>query len=95
MFKLSSLLPTTSISVVVPVSATAPSSPPSLALWHLRLGHAFASRVQFLASKGLLGSMSNSSFDCISCQLGKQLALPFNNSESHATASFNLIHSDV
>jgi hypothetical protein len=39
--------------------------------------------------------VSNSSFDCISCQLGKQPALPFNNSESHATASFDLIHFDV
>ena len=39
--------------------------------------------------------MFNSSFDCISCQLGKQPALPFNNCESHAIASFDLIHSDV
>jgi hypothetical protein len=45
--------------------------------------------------KGLLGSVSNKSFDCISCQLGKQPALPFNNSESIASASFDLIHSDV
>jgi hypothetical protein len=90
MFELSSLrLPATSISVV------APSSSPSLALWHSRLGHAYASRIQLLASKGLLGSVSSNSFDCISCQLGKQPALPFNNSESHATASFDLIHFDV
>jgi hypothetical protein len=53
------------------------------------------SRVQVLASKGLLGSVSNNSFDCISCQLGKQSILPFNNSESIASASFDLIHSDV
>jgi hypothetical protein len=32
---------------------------------------------------------------CISCQLKKQSALPFNNSESIASASFDLIHSDV
>jgi transposase InsO family protein len=90
MFELSSLrLPTTSI------SAAASLSSPSLALWHSRLGHASASRIQLLASKGLLGSVSSNSFDCISCQLGKQPALPFNNSDSHATASFDLIHSDV
>jgi hypothetical protein len=53
------------------------------------------SRVQVLASKGFLGLVSNKSFDCISCQLGKQPALPFNNSESIASASFDLIHSDV
>jgi hypothetical protein len=39
--------------------------------------------------------VSNESFDCMSCQLGKQLALPFNNSESIASTSFDLIHSDV
>jgi hypothetical protein len=84
MFELLSLhLPTIS------VSAAVSSSPPPLALWHSRLGHASASRIQLLASKGLLGSMSNNSFDYISCQLGKKLALPFNNSESHTTASFD------
>jgi hypothetical protein len=70
-------------------------SPPSLALWHSRLGHTFVSQVQVLASKGLLGSVSNESFDCISCQLGKQLALPFNNNKPIASASFDLIHFDV
>jgi hypothetical protein len=90
MFELSSLhLPTTSISTSVF------SSPPPFALCHLRLSHASASRIQLLASKGLLGSVSNNSFDCISCQFGKQLALPFNNNESHAIASFDLIHSVV
>jgi hypothetical protein len=53
------------------------------------------SRVQVLASKSLLDSMSNGSFNCIYCQLGKQPALPFNNTESIASASFNLIHFDV
>jgi hypothetical protein len=89
-FELSSLhLPTISISVV------ASSTSPSLALWHSHIGHASTSRVQLLASKDLLGSVSNNSFDCISFQLGKQPALPFNNSESHATHSFDLIHFDV
>ena len=44
---------------------------------------------------GLLGSVSNKSFDCMPCQFGKQTALPFNNSVSHALSSFDLIHSDV
>ena len=90
MFELSSLrLPTTSI------STAAFSSSSSLALWHSCLDHAPTSRVQLLAPKDLLGSVSNSLFDCISCQLGKQPALPFNNSESHATVFFYLIHYDV
>ena len=75
--------------------ATAISSVPSLALWHARLGHAFSSRVQQLASRGLLGSVSIKIFDCVSCQLGKQLVLPFNTSESISTDIFDLIHSDV
>jgi hypothetical protein len=85
-----------SIHISIPsVSATTASSPPSFAFWHSRLSHASVSRVQVLASKGLLGSMSNISFDCISCQLGKQPALPFNNSKSIASASSDLIHYDV
>jgi len=46
-------------------------------------------------SNGLLGSVSNGSFDCVSCQLGKQPALAFNNNESIASASFDLIHYNV
>ena len=81
---------------VAPVSiAAAVSSLPSLALGHSCLGYAPSSRVQKLASKGLLGSMSKDNFDCTSCQLGKQLALPFNNSESISNSIFELIHYDV
>ena len=84
--------------LVAPVSvaaAAAISSVPSLALSHARLGHASSSRVQQLASKGLLGSVSTENFDCVSCQLGKQATLPFNNSKSISTDIFDLIHSDV
>ena len=48
-----------------------------------------------MASRGLLGSVSTKNFDCVSCQLRKQLALPFNTSESMPTDIFDLIHSDV
>ena len=75
--------------------AAAVSSLPSLALWHSRLGHALSSRVQQLVSRGLLGSMSKDNFDCTSCQLGKQPALSFNNSESISNSIFELIHSDI
>ena len=67
----------------------------SLTLWHSRLGHASISRVKQLVSRGLLGSVSNKSFDCMPYQFGKQIVLPFNNSVSHALSSFDLIHSDV
>ena len=76
-------------------AAAAVSSIPSLALWHARLGYPSSSRVQQLASRGLLGLVSTENFDCVSCQLGKQPALPFNSSESISTDIFDLIHSDV
>ena len=66
--------------LVAPVSVAAVSSTPSLALWHTQLGHASSSRIQQLASIGLLNSMSTENFDCVSCQLEKQPALPFNSS---------------
>ena len=75
--------------------AAAISSIHFLALWHPRLGHTSSTRVQELASRGLLGSVSMENFDCVSCQLGKQLALPFNTSESISINIFDLIHSDV
>ena len=87
-------LPPVALVSVVAV-AIAVSSLPSLALWHSRLGQAPSSCVQLLASKGLLGSMSKDNFDCTSCQLGKQPALPFNNSESISNSNFELIHSDI
>ena len=59
----------------VSITATATISyVPSLALWHARLGYASSSRVQELASKGLLGLVSTENFDYVSCQLGKQPA---------------------
>ena len=67
----------------------------SLALWQFCLGHAFVSRVKQLVSRGLLGLVSNKSFDCMPCQFGKQTALPFSNSVSHALSPFDLIYSDV
>ena len=75
--------------------ATAVSSIPSLALWHARLGHASSSQVQQLASRGLFDSVSIENFNFVSCQLGKQPALPFNTSESISTDIFDLIRSDV
>ena len=78
----------------VVAAAAVVSSIPSLALWHARLGHISSSQVQYLASRGLLGSVSIENFDCVSCQLGKQLALPLNTSESMSTDIFDLIRSN-
>ena len=56
--------------LVAPVSVAASaaiSSAPSFALWHAHLGHASSSRVQQLASRGLLGLVSTENFDCVLC----------------------------
>uniref|UniRef100_A0A2N9F3K8 Integrase catalytic domain-containing protein n=1 Tax=Fagus sylvatica TaxID=28930 RepID=A0A2N9F3K8_FAGSY len=90
LFELTSLhFPSSSVSAPV-IAASA-----SIELWHSRLCHVSLPRIQTLVSRGLLGSVSSSPFDCMPCQLGKQPALPFNNSESIASATFDLIHSDV
>ena len=90
LFELTSLhFPSSSISTSV-VAASA-----SIELWHSRLGHVSLPHIKTLVSRGLLGSVSFSLFDYMSCQLSKQPALPFNNSESIASATFDLIHSDV
>jgi transposase InsO family protein len=77
------------------VSAPVITASAFIELWHSRLGHVFLPRIQTLVSRGLLGSVSSSPFYCMPCQLGKQPVLPFNNSESIASATFDLIHSDV
>uniref|UniRef100_A0A2N9F943 Integrase catalytic domain-containing protein n=1 Tax=Fagus sylvatica TaxID=28930 RepID=A0A2N9F943_FAGSY len=90
LFELTSLhFPSSSVSAPI-IAASA-----SIELWHSRLGHVSLPRIQTLVSRGLLGSVSSNPFDCMPCQLGKQPALPFNNSESIASATFDLIHSDV
>ena len=53
--------------VSVAVTAVAVSSLPSLALWHSCLGHSSSSRVQPLAFRRLLGSVSKENFDYTSC----------------------------
>ena len=55
----------------------------------------FFSRIKSLASTSVLGKVSNNTFECLSCQLGKQHALPFNKSESSSYAPFDLVHYDI
>ena len=65
-------------------------------LWHSRLGHVSASRLQFLASTGALGQLKTCDISaCSGCKLAKFSALPFNKSLSCSFAPFDLVHSDV
>jgi hypothetical protein len=94
MFELTSLhLPTTSTPPPSHVAHTASVFP--LSLWHLRLGHVSIQKLRTLISSGFLGQVKHDSVDCVSCQLAKQPALSFNNSDSFSHASFDLIHSDI
>uniref|UniRef100_A0A2N9IIQ3 CCHC-type domain-containing protein n=1 Tax=Fagus sylvatica TaxID=28930 RepID=A0A2N9IIQ3_FAGSY len=94
MFELTSLhLPTTSTPPPSHVAHTASVFP--LSLWHLRLGHVSNQKLRTLISSGFLGQVKHDSVDCVSCQLAKQPALSFNNSDSFSHASFDLIHSDI
>ena len=77
-------------------AASSSSSHVSLSLWHSCLGHISLSKLQKLISHGHLGSVkTESNFHCLTCQTGKQHALPFNNSDSFASAPFDLVHFDV
>jgi hypothetical protein len=67
----------------------------SIYQWHLQLGHASASKIQPLISRGLLGSTKFESFNCLHCQLAKQPALSFSNNVSISNSPFSLIHSDI
>lgn len=64
-------------------------------IWHSRLGHISSSRLNSLISSGVLGSVQKEKLDCVSCQLAKHHALPFNNNDSISSAPFDLIHSDI
>uniref|UniRef100_A0A2N9J8J4 CCHC-type domain-containing protein n=1 Tax=Fagus sylvatica TaxID=28930 RepID=A0A2N9J8J4_FAGSY len=94
MFELTSLhLPSTPTPSPSQVAHTASVFP--LSLWHLRLGHVSVQKLRSLVSSGFLGQVKHDSVDCVSCQLAKQPALSFTNSDSSSHASFDLIHSDI
>ena len=50
------------VALISVVAAVTVSSISSLTLWHAHLGHASSSRIQHLAFRGLLGSMSMEKF---------------------------------
>ena len=94
MFELISLhLPSTPTPPPSHVAHTASVFP--LSLWYLRSGHVSVQKLRSLISSGFLGQVKHDLVDYVSCQLAKQLALSFNNSNSFFQTSFDLIHSDI
>ena len=84
-----------SLHVPHPQNLCATSVSSSLQLWHQRLAHTSLGKIRPLISQGYLGSISDESFDCVSCQTAKQPALSFNKSTSISNSSFDLVHSDI
>ena len=68
----------TSLRLSLPKQICASTTIPLMYQWHLRLGHASASKLRSLVSNGSLGLSKFESFNCLHCQLAKQPALSFN-----------------
>ena len=64
--------------------------------WHRRLAHSSNQTLSSLiSSNNLLCNKHDLSSVCDACQIGKQIKLPFSNSDTTVTAPFEIIHSDV
>jgi len=65
-------------------------------LWHNRLEHSGASILNSLHRNNfIICNKSQNNFICQSCQLGKQVKLPFYESLSQTLLSFDIMHSDL
>jgi len=83
-------------SLYLPSKYVYPATIPSFThQWHLRLGHASATKIQPLISRGLLGTTKFESFDCLYSKLAKQPSLSFTNNDHIFENCFSLIHSDI
>ena len=72
------------------------SSVDTTSLWHCRLGHPSAKRLDLLQSVvPTIISCNNKTFDCSISPLAKQRRLSFRTFVSHSSACFDLIHVDI
>lgn len=68
----------------------------SSSLWHQRLGHPGASVFNKLVSSHFISCNKTSShINCLACQLGKHIRLPFVKSNSNVSTCFDIIHYDL
>ncbi|GKF14002.1 ribonuclease H-like domain-containing protein, partial [Tanacetum coccineum] len=81
---------------------TSPSPTPHALLsvspstWHQRLGHPGEDVLRSLKSCQYISyNKEKSSHLCHACQFGKHVRLPFTNSDSIITYSFEIVHSDI
>lgn len=70
-----------------------PSLSEQYTLWHNRLGHAPASKLNFI---DCIKHCTHVSYQvCLTCPMTKFTKLPFPLSESHAAKAFELVHTDI
>lgn len=68
----------------------------SSSLWHDRLGHPGDPVFSFLRSRNFIPCNGSNGFRiCHSCVLGKQIKLPFSDSNSFTVLPFDIIHCDL
>ncbi|XP_021718871.1 uncharacterized protein LOC110686565 [Chenopodium quinoa] len=93
-----------SIGDLHPIFSNSKANPPinnsaftgiSTNLWHNRLGHPGDAILRSLSSKIFIDCNKGCKTFCSSCPLGKHSKLPFNDSMSHTTFPFDIIHSDL
>ncbi|KAI3751228.1 hypothetical protein L2E82_22276 [Cichorium intybus] len=64
-------------------------------LWHARLGHPGAPVFQFLRTNKDINCHALDKLLCSSCQLGKNIKLPFISSTSCTVMPFDILHTDI
>ncbi|KAI3518344.1 hypothetical protein L1887_06964 [Cichorium endivia] len=64
-------------------------------LWHARLGHPGAPVFQFLRTNKDINCHALDKLLCSSCQLGKNIKLPFVSSTSCTVMPFDILHTDI
>jgi len=65
-------------------------------IWHSHLGHPGVSILSYLhRNNSILCNKFRNNFFCQSCQLGKQIKLPFYESLSSTLLPFDIVHSDI
>ena len=64
-------------------------------LWHHHLGHPSSATIDILRHSASISCNKVEHSPCHSCQLGKLVRLPFSNSSSLSSMTFELVHCDV
>jgi hypothetical protein len=66
-----------------------------VSLWHQRLGHPGHRVLSRILQNFQFECKKADAHVCSSCQIGKHVRLPFNNSTTHTYFPFQILHSDV